>query len=140
MRKLLLAKIGTQACPCIPLFVLLSSFPMAQNSKKSPCIPTFVSKRILFLLARNSSREERGFVSARKSHDIFMPPAAKKQGRPAKEPNQPPMPAFWKETERLAVCLAYLEASEQGAATPDVLERVKRRGSTQGSWTWCATL
>ena len=61
-----------KACPCIPLFVLLSSFPMAQNSKKSPCIPTFVSKRILFLLARNSSREERGFVSARNSALSFL--------------------------------------------------------------------
>ena len=56
-----------------------------------------------------------------------MPPAAKKPGRPAKEPNQPPMPASWKETERLAVCLAYLEASERGAATPDVLEGETQR-------------
>lgn len=40
---------------------------------------------------------------------------AKKSGRPARNPNDPPLPKSWKTTERLAACLAYLEASQDGA-------------------------
>lgn len=49
-----------------------------------------------------------------------MPP--KKKGRPPRDPSEPPCPRGLKPEERLAVCLAYCEASEQGQADAGVLE------------------
>ena len=43
-----------------------------------------------------------------------MPPAKNPGGRPRAEEGQPPFPKVWKDTERLAGVLAYLEASEKG--------------------------
>ena len=54
-----------------------------------------------------------------------MPPT--KTGRPPKDPSVPPLPAGWKNTERLAVCLAYLEASEGGSTDAGALENATCR-------------
>ena len=43
-----------------------------------------------------------------------MPLCKHPGGRPRAEEGQPPFPKVWKDTERLAGVLAYLEASENG--------------------------
>ena len=59
--------------------------------------------------------------------------AAKRgKGRPEKDKDEPPMPAKWKETERLAVCLAYLEASERNRMSAQALEaEISKNYATQ---------
>ena len=59
--------------------------------------------------------------------------AAKRgKGRPEKDKDEPPMPAKWKETERLAVCLAYLEASERNKTSAQALEaEISKNYATQ---------
>ena len=91
---------------------------------KQPLYSDFRVKTNSFPLGTKLLPRSEGFSGGTKLARYFRACRllTKKVGRPAKEATEPPMPASWKDTERLAVCLAYLEASEKGAATPDVLD------------------
>ena len=68
------------------------------------------------------------FCACTKVGLTFVPMPPTKSGRPPKDPSVPPLPAGWKNTERLAVCLAYLEASESAEPQSPTASRALARG------------
>ena len=110
------------------LFFRACPFLFTQKaSQKTLMYSDFRVKTNSFQLCTKVLPRRGHFCACTKVGLTFVPMPPSKSGRPPKDPSVPPMPAGWKNTERLAVCLAYLEASEGGSTDAGALENATCR-------------